>query len=59
MYIDSPLNFYMEKADADQLCESLFSTISRELPENLQTYEVIGMIFSECQERIKRKKLRL
>ena len=49
----------MSEEEMDRICESLFGTIKRELPEESQTVEVISTIFEECLEKVKAKKLQL
>lgn len=59
MYIELPAGIVMNEAETDKICEALFSTIKRELPENYQTIDVISTVFEECSKKIKKKKLQL
>ena len=54
----SDKNMISEK-EMNRICESLFDTVKKELPEESQTVEGISAIFEECIEKVKTKRLQL
>ena len=59
VYIGLPEGILLNEEEINKICESLFSTIKRELPEDYWTVAVISTVFEECSEKIKGKKLQL
>lgn len=54
-YFNNGLSMDSEKIN---LCiEEIFKTLKKELPQELQTYEVIGFLLEEAKENLKLKNI--